>query len=169
MKLTKISNGNAVATQTRTPPESSKMKSDSENTIPPRCTFTTGRGHRCRMLALSGTPYCFSHQPKPEPDPVIAPELAEAAGSLASPEDVHRALTKIFHLLAEDRISLKKVGVFCFLSQNILRAQREIAIKQKLQEELEERNRPPRPTTWNVPTGIRPDPPNFTSTESPRR
>ena len=70
-------------------------------------------------------------QPKPEPDPVIAPELAEAAGTLASPEDVHRALSKIFHLLAEDRISLKKAGVFCFLSQNILRAQREIAIKQK--------------------------------------
>jgi len=111
------------------------------------------------MLALSGTSYCFPHQPKPEPDPVIAPELAEAAGTLASPEDVHRALSKIFQLLAEDRISLKKAGVFCFLTQNILRAQRDIAVKQKLQAELEERNRPRRPSSWNVPTGIRPDPP----------
>jgi len=145
------------------------MKSDSNTTIPPRCTFTTGRGHRCRMLALSGTPFCFSHQPKPEPDPIIAPELAEAAGTLASPEDVHRALAKIFQLLAEDRISLKKAGVFCFLTQNILRAQREIAVKQKLQAELEERDRPPRPSSWNVPTGIRPDPPIFAFDESTRR
>jgi hypothetical protein len=121
------------------------------------------------MLALSGTPFCFSHQPKPEPEPVIAPELAEAAGTLASPEDVHRALAKIFQLLSEDRISLKKAGVFCFLTQNILRAQRDIAVRQKLQAELEERNRPPRPTTWNVPTGIRPDPPNLIPTDSPRR
>jgi len=135
------------------------MKSEPDTTIPPRCTLTTGRGHRCRMLALSGTPFCFSHQPKPEPDPVIAPELAEAAGPLTSPEDVHRALAKIFQLLAEDRISLKKAGVFCFLTQNILRAQRDIAVKQKLQAELEERNRPRRPSSWNVPTGIRPDPP----------
>ena len=142
------------------------MKSNADNTIPPRCTFTTGRGHRCRMLALSGTPYCFSHQPKPEPDPVIAPELAEAAGTLTSPEDVHRALAKIFQLLAEDRLSFKKAGVFCFLAQNILRAQREITIKQKLQAELEERNRPRRPSSWNVPTGIRPDPPSLTSSES---
>ena len=47
------------------------MKSEPDPTIPPRCTFTTGRGHRCRMLALSGTSYCFPHQPKPEPDPVM--------------------------------------------------------------------------------------------------
>jgi hypothetical protein len=144
------------------------MKSEPDTTIPPRCTFTTGRGHRCRMLALAGTPFCFPHQPKPEPAPVIAPELAEGAGTLTSPEDVHRALTKIFQLLAEDRISLKEAGVFCFLSQNILRAQREIAIKQKLEEELEERNRP-RPCTWNVPTGIHPDSPTFTTTESALR
>ena len=127
------------------------MKSDSDTTIPPRCTFTTGRGHRCRMLALSGTPYCFSHQPKPEPDPVIAPELAEAAGPLTSPEAVHRALAKIFQLLAEDRISLKKAGVFCFLTQNILRAQREIAVKQKLQAEADRANQPYHKISWNVP------------------
>ena len=127
------------------------MKSDSGNTIPPRCTFTTGRGHRCRMVALSGTPYCFSHQPKPEPDLVIAPELAQAAGTLSSPEDVHRALAKIFHLLSEDRISLKKAGVFCFLAQNILRAQREIAVKQKVQAETDRASQPHHKISWNVP------------------
>ena len=127
------------------------MKSEPDTTIPPRCTFTTGRGHRCRMLALSGTPFCFSHQPKPEPDPVIAPELAEAAGPLTSPEDVHRALAKIFQLLAEDRLSLKKAGVFCFLTQNILRAQREIAIKQKLQAEADLANQARHKISWNVP------------------
>jgi hypothetical protein len=127
------------------------MKSDSDNTLPPRCTFTTGRGHRCRMLALAGTPFCFSHQPKSEPDTVIAPELAEAAGPLTSPEDVHCALAKIFHLLAEDRISLKKAGVFCFLTQNILRAQREIALKQKLQAEADRANQPYHKISWNVP------------------
>jgi hypothetical protein len=147
---------------------SSRAKS-SLLTDPPRCTFRKSHGHRCKMLALSGTPFCFSHQPKPEPDPVIAPELAEAGGALASPEDVHRALAKIFQLLAEDRISFKKAGVFCFLTQNILRAQREITIKQKLQAELGERNRPRRPRTWNVPTGIRPDPVTLTSTESALR
>ena len=127
------------------------MKTEPDITIPPRCTFTTGRGHRCRMLALSSTPFCFSHQPKPEPDPAIAPELAEAAGSLTSPEDVHRALTKIFQLLSEDRISLKKAGVFCFLTQNILRAQREIVVKQKLQAEADRANQPYRKISWNVP------------------
>ena len=127
------------------------MRSEPDSTIPPRCTFTNARGHRCRMLALSGTPHCFSHQPKPEPDPVIAPELAEAAGTLASPEDVHRALAKIFQLLSEDRISLKKASVFCFLAQNILRAQREIAVKQKLQAELARANQPHHKISWNVP------------------
>lgn len=127
------------------------MKSASDPTMPDRCTFTTGRGHRCRMLALSGTPFCFPHQPKPEPDPVIAPELAEAAGTLASPEDVHRALSKIYQLLAEDRISLKKAGVFCFLTQNILRAQREIVLKQKLKAEADLAQQPRHKISWNVP------------------
>jgi hypothetical protein len=127
------------------------MKSNRDTTIPARCTLITGRGHRCRMLALSGTPFCFSHQPKPEPNPIIAPELAEAAGTLTSPEDVRRALAKLFQLLAEDRISLKKAGVFCFLTQNILRAQREIALKQKLQAEAAIDLERPHKISWNVP------------------
>jgi hypothetical protein len=127
----------------------SRSTNSSQPTDPPRCTFRKSHGHRCNMLALSGTPFCFSHQPKP--DPGIAPELAEAAGTLASPEDVHRALAKIFQLLAEDRISLKKAGVFCFLTQNILRAQREIALKQKLKAEAGLAQQPPHKISWNVP------------------
>jgi hypothetical protein len=103
----------------------------------PRCAHLSPAGRQCTQPVCSSDPdYCFTHKPKlpptPSPESLLAADLTQAAGSLNSPEDVNRVLTKIFLALIEDRISVKKAGILTYLAQNILRAQREIAFHQKL-------------------------------------
>jgi hypothetical protein len=132
---------------------------------PARCAFTKSHGHRCRMLPVGGSSYCPAHIPKPDSiastDQLSTADLLQAAGSFSSPEDVHRFLAQVTLQLIQDRISLKKAGLFSYLGQNILRAQREIAFHQKLKEdanrhEEEESNEPY--GTYEIPRPWRGDP-----------
>jgi hypothetical protein len=106
----------------------------------PRCAHLSPAGRQCTQPVCSSDPdYCFTHKPKlpppPSPESLLAADLTQAAGSLNSPEDVNRVLSKIFLALIEDRISVKKAGILTYLAQNILRAQREIAFHQKLKDD----------------------------------
>src|SRR5271170_2214487 len=103
----------------------------------PRCSFTKSHGHRCRMLPLAGSPFCFSHQPAPPPDELLAAELLQAASSLSAPEDINRVLIKIFQAVIQDRLSLKKARALNTLAINILRSFREIAFHQQRKEDSE--------------------------------
>jgi hypothetical protein len=132
---------------------------------PARCAFTKSHGHRCRMLPVNGSPYCPAHIPKPDSiassDQLATADLLQAAGTFSSPEDVHRFLAQVTLQLIQDRISLKKAGLFSYLGQNILRAQREIAFHQKLKEdaqrhEEEESNEPY--GTYEIPRPWRGEP-----------
>jgi hypothetical protein len=120
------------------------MKFSLFSSAPPesaRCAFTKSHGHRCRMLPLDGSSYCPAHIPKPDSiassDQLATSDLLQAAGAFSSPEDVHRFLAQVTLQLIQDRISLKKAGLFSYLGQNILRAQREIAFHQKLKQEAQ--------------------------------
>jgi hypothetical protein len=124
-----------------------------------RCNHSTSPRHRCRMLAISGSRYCLSHEKHAKLDATtLAAELSLAAASLAAPEDVHRVLAKIFLALCDDRISLKKAGTLSYIAQMLLRSHREIAVHKKMEmerKEKEEQDAPLQPGEtirgWFVP------------------
>ena len=106
-----------------------------------RCTFMSARGNRCRMPASPGSPYCRSHAKNTTiVASALAAELSQAAGSLATPEDVNRVLAKIFLALAEDRLSTRKAAVLGYIGQMLLRSHHEIAFHKKLAEEEAKHN-----------------------------
>jgi hypothetical protein len=118
------------------------------------------------MLTVPGSRYCYSHASHAKLDAAsLAAELSIAAASLASPEDVHRVLAKIFLALCDDRISLKKAGTLSYIAQMLLRAHREIAVHKKLQEDRDEKEELKRQemdgsqfvSSWIVPDCVRPD------------
>ena len=127
----------------------------------PRCEHRSPSGRQCSQPVCSTDPrFCGTHKPTPEqPCPessrrVATVELTEAAGTLSSPEEVHRFLKAVLLNRVRGRITPKEAAVYSYLCQNLLRSLREIDHFQELQSEREERNRP---STWNVPTGLRPD------------
>ena len=99
-----------------------------------RCAFSTGHGHRCRMLASPGARCCASHSRHDKLDAAaLAAELSQAAGSLESPEDVNRLLSKTVLAFIEGRLPLKKASMIGFLGQIILRTHREIVFHEKVE------------------------------------
>jgi hypothetical protein len=61
------------------------------------------------MPSIAESRYCAAHYRQPNPSDIsLANELAQAAGSLNSPESVDRALANVFLAVAEDRIEPRK-------------------------------------------------------------
>ena len=125
-----------------------------------RCTFTSASGGRCRMFASSGSPYCPHHaKSKLLVTSALATELIQAAGSLASPEEVNHVLAKIFLALADDRLTTRKASVLSYIGQMLLRSHREIAFHKKLAEEAAAREAEEEDayagSSWNIPRPIR--------------
>jgi len=119
-----------------------------------RCSHSTSRGHRCRMLAAPESRFCAHHWQHARLDAAaLAAELSQPAGSLNSPEDVNRVLAKIFLALAEDRIPTRKAAVLGYLGQMLLRSHREIVFDQKLAAETEAANTPRLKLSRYVPRG----------------
>jgi hypothetical protein len=131
-----------------------------------RCIHSTSHGKRCRMLTTPDSRYCHSHATHAKLDATtLAAELSLAAASLATPEDVHRALGKIFLALCDDRISLKKAGTLSYIAQMLLRSHREMAIHRKMEmewKEIEGQHAPLQPGEtirgWFIPSADRSDP-----------
>jgi len=112
------------------------------------------------MFASPDSPYCPHHaQSKLLVTSALAAELTQAAGSLASPEDVNRVLSKIFLALAADRLTTRKAAVLSYIGQMLLRSHREIAFHKKLAVEEADREaaqeRQNALDRWEIPRPIR--------------
>jgi len=140
------------------------FKSESKLAFP-RCEHRYPSGRQCSQPVCTTDPrFCGTH--KPTPDQLAAAELTEAAGTLSSPDEIHRFLKAVLLNRVRGRVTPKEASVYSYLCQNLLRSLREIDHFNELQAEREERNRPRRPSTWHVPSAIRDDPPAPTPTES---
>jgi hypothetical protein len=140
------------------------FKSESKLAFP-RCEHRTPSGRQCSQPVCTSDPrFCGTH--KPTPEQLATAELTEAAGTLSSPDEIHTFLKAVLLNRVRGRITPKEASVYSYLCQNLLRSLREIDHFKELQAEREERNRPPRPSNWHVPSAIRDDPPEPTGTES---
>ena len=130
------------------------FKSESKLAFP-RCEHRSPSGRQCSQPVCTTDPqFCGTH--KPSSEQLTTAELTEAAGTLSSPDEVHRFLKAVLLNRVRGRITPKEASVYSYLCQNLLRSLREIDHFQQLQSEREDLNRPRRPSTWNVPTGLRP-------------
>src|SRR4029077_4959878 len=117
------------------PPRSSKMNLNffkSESQTFPRCEHRSPSGRQCSQPVCTTDPrFCGTH--KPTPDQLAAAELTEAAGTLSSPDEVHRFLKAVLLNPVRGRITPKEASVYSYLCQNLLRSLREIDHFQQLQ------------------------------------
>ena len=138
----------------------------SKSAEPPSCAFLKSHGHRCRMLPVNGTPYCLAHRPKPAalPDPreLVRAELAEAAGTLSTPAEIHRLQAQVTLLLIHGRIAPKLANSYSYQVLTLLRGCREIAHHEKLHAERAEHEaeeaRRNTVLSWSIPRPDRSDP-----------
>jgi hypothetical protein len=127
------------------------FKSESNLTFP-RCEHRSPSGRQCSQPVCTTDPqFCGTHKPTPEQLTTI--ELTEAAGTLSSPDEVHRFLKAVLLNRVRGRITPKEASVYSYLCQNLLRSLREIDHFQQLKSEREDRNRIPHKISWNVPRG----------------
>jgi hypothetical protein len=92
-----------------------------------RCQFTNSRGQRCRSVRLDGDyTLCYAHfsraeRWKPEPDPgLVAEEILSPAQTLDSAGAVNSALTRVFRLVGQGRLSTRHATTLCYAAQLIL-------------------------------------------------
>ena len=140
------------------------FKSESKLAFP-RCEHRSPAGRQCSQPVCSTDPrFCGTH--KPTPEQLTTAELTEAAGTLSSPDEVHRFLKAVLLNRVRGRITPKEASVYSYLCQNLLRSLREIDHFNELQAEREERNRSRRPELmWHLPRPDRSDPPAPTATQ----
>ncbi len=129
------------------------------------------------MLSLDASPFCRAHQPKPAAltaaAQLTAADLAEAAGALSTPAEIHRFQSKVTLLLIQGRISPKLANTYSYQVLTLFRGCRELARHEKLQAELAEREAEKaaiqKVRSWPIPRPDRsdpPDPPALTISES---
>ena len=118
----------------------------------PRCEHRSPSGRQCSQPVCTTDPrFCGTH--KQTPEQLTTVELTEAAGTLSSPDEVHRFLKAVLLNRVRGRITPKEASVYSYLCQNLLRSLREIDHFHELQSERDERNRIPHKISWNVPRG----------------
>ena len=140
-------------------------------TLFPRCEHRSPSGRHCSQPICSTSPrFCFVHKPKPEE--LITAKLTEAAGSLSTPEEIHRFLTCVTLLRVQDRLTPKEACAYAYLCQILQRGQREIAFHQKLADDRAERDaakaREEDALSWSIPRPKMDDDP-FVSRSNRRR
>ena len=105
------------------------------NPSPQRCQFMFSDGRQCTMARSEIHPsLCRYHSEREEQlfgDPVAGgrvvgaaldlPELYSACRDLSTPAGVHRAISQVFRLFAQRRISRQEASTFCHLGQLLLR------------------------------------------------
>ena len=117
----------SVRTQVPSIPSSSSPESESpisKNQRPPRCTFSTSDNRRCTMLRHDSHPsFCLFHARKErillESDQ-IGPELVPPSGKFHSYTELNDSLTRLWTLLADDRISRKRAATLAYVGSLIL-------------------------------------------------
>jgi hypothetical protein len=140
------------------------FKSESKLAFP-RCEHRSPSGRQCSRPVCSTDPhFCGTH--KPSPEQLTTTELTEAAGTLSSPDEIHRFLKVVLLNRVRGRITPKEASVCSYLCQNLLRSLREIDRFRELQSEREERNRIPENFGWSLPRPDRSDYPEATTSNS---
>ena len=117
----------SVRTQVPSIPSSSSAESESpisKNQRAPRCTFSTSDSRRCTMLRHSSHPsFCLFHARQErillESDQ-IGPELVPPSGKFHSYTELNDSLTRLWTLLADDRISRKRAATLAYVGSLIL-------------------------------------------------
>jgi len=140
------------------------FKSESKLAFP-RCEHRSPSGRQCSQPVCTTDPrFCGTH--KSTPEQLTTVELTEAAGTLSTPDEVHRFLKAVLLNRVRGRITPKEASVYSYLCQNLLRSLREIDHFRELQSEREERNRIPENFGWSLPRPDRSDYPEATSSNS---
>ena len=92
-----------------------------------RCQYTTSDGKRCRSVRLKGDHMlCYFHfsraESKPaEPHPAyVAAEILPPDQALDSAQAVNAALTRVFRLVIEGRLSPRHATALTYVVQSIL-------------------------------------------------
>jgi hypothetical protein len=139
------------------------LASPSLNSLP-RCIHTSASGRRCRSSSSApDSPFCLRHQPPPEK--LAAAELTTAAGTLSTPEDVNRLLTRVTLLRIEGRLTPKEASNYAYLCLILQLGQRAIAFHQKLRdaraEHEAEQARVQAEMGWALPRPDRSDWPDY--------
>jgi hypothetical protein len=96
----------------------------------------SANGIRCRYFAITETASLCKHHLASNPnDPVtmdsIWGSLAEKGGTLDTPKNVKDSLSVIFYSLAEGKMTERRAGIFCYILQSVLHAQRLISEQEK--------------------------------------
>jgi len=133
------------------------FKSESKLAFP-RCEHRSPSGRQCSQPVCTTDPqFCGTH--KPTPEQLTTAELTEAAGTLSTPDEVHRFLKAVLFNRVRGRITPKEASVYSYLCQNLLRSLREIDHFQQLQSERVDRTRISENLGWSLPRPDRSDPP----------
>jgi hypothetical protein len=133
------------------------FKSES-NLAFPRCEHRSPSGRQCSQPVCTTDPqFCGTH--KPTPEQLTTAELTEAAGTLSTPDEVHRFLKAVLLNRVRGRITPKEASVYSYLCQNLLRSLREIDHFRELQSERQDRTRITENLGWSLPRPDRSDPP----------
>jgi len=117
----------SVRTQVPAIPSSSSAVSESaisKNQRAPRCTFSTSDNRRCTMFRHDSHPsFCLFHARQEriliESDQ-IGPELVPPSGKFHSFTELNDSLTRLWTLLADDRISRKRAATLAYVGSLIL-------------------------------------------------
>jgi hypothetical protein len=107
------------------PGDTDAKESQSRNEDSPRCAFRYANRHQCRfpMTPLSA-PFCQQHSSfRPDdPDSInLAPALLGDLTELNTAVDMQTTLSKLFILLAQNRVTTKKASVLSYIIQQLLR------------------------------------------------
>jgi hypothetical protein len=99
-------------------------ESEGHNEDAPRCAFRYLNRHQCRYpITPHSAPFCEKHSSfRPDdPDSInLAPALLGDLTELTTAVDMQTALSKLFILLAQNRVTTKKASVLTYIIQQLL-------------------------------------------------
>jgi hypothetical protein len=107
-----------------TPGQTDAEESQACNENTPRCAFRFANRHQCRFpMTPHSAPFCQKHSSfRPDdPDSInLAPALLGDLTQLTSAVHMQTTLSKLFILLAQNRVSTKKAAVLTYIVQQLL-------------------------------------------------
>jgi len=104
--------------------ESTAKENPARNEEASRCAFRYANRRRCRLpITTLSAPFCPQHSVfhPDDPDSInLAPALLGSLTELTSAVHMQTTLSKLFVLLAQNRISNKKAAVLTYIIQQLL-------------------------------------------------
>jgi hypothetical protein len=104
--------------------ETDASESQERNEDAPRCAFRYANRHLCRFsITPLSAPFCQNHSSfRPDdPDSInLAPALLGDLTELITAVDMQTTLSRLFILLAQNRVTTKKASVLTYIIQQLL-------------------------------------------------